>query len=68
MPDMDGARLGARVRQKRSEPDIILYTGYLDAVDAIELKDLRIPLTPARQISLFTPIALCSRISILYRI
>lgn len=48
MPEMDGARLGAQIRQLRPELPIILYTGYLDAVDAIDLDDLRILSKPSR--------------------
>jgi signal transduction histidine kinase/ActR/RegA family two-component response regulator len=48
MPEMDGARLGAQIRQVRSDISIILYTGYLDAVDAIELENLRILSKPSR--------------------
>lgn len=48
MPEMDGARLGAQIRQIRSDIDIILYTGYLDAVDAIDLENLRILSKPSR--------------------
>lgn len=48
MPEMDGARLGAKIRQIRGDIDIILYTGYLDAVDAIDLENLRILSKPSR--------------------
>ena len=48
MPEMDGARLGAQIRQIRGDIDIILYTGYLDAVDAIDLENLRILSKPSR--------------------
>ncbi len=48
MPEMDGARLGAQIRQIRGDIEIILYTGYLDAVDAIDLENLRILSKPSR--------------------
>lgn len=57
MPEMDGARLGAQLRQVRSDIDIILYTGYLDAVDAIDLENLRILSKPSRIDEIATAVA-----------
>ncbi|MCI5107003.1 MAG: ATP-binding protein [Pseudomonadales bacterium] len=42
MPEMDGVRLATQIRQFRSDIPVILYTGYLDAVDSIDIENLRI--------------------------
>jgi signal transduction histidine kinase/ActR/RegA family two-component response regulator len=42
MPEMDGARLASQIRQFRADIPVILYTGYLDAVDSIDIENLRI--------------------------
>jgi len=47
MPEMDGARLATRLRQLRSDIGVVLNTGYLDAVDNIDIENLRLLRKPA---------------------
>lgn len=48
MPEMDGVRLVTQIRQLRPDVPVILYTGYLDAVESIEIENLRILSKPSR--------------------
>lgn len=48
MPEMDGVRLSTQARQIRKDIRIIIYTGYLDAVDGIDLENLRILRKPSQ--------------------
>jgi len=48
MPEMDGARLVTQIRQVRPDIPVVLYTGYLDAVESIDIDNLRILSKPSR--------------------
>ncbi|GAB5500202.1 MAG: hypothetical protein PsegKO_25130 [Pseudohongiellaceae bacterium] len=47
MPEMDGVRLATTIRQSRADIGIVLNTGYLDAVDNIDIENLRLLSKPA---------------------
>lgn len=47
MPEMDGARLATNIRQRRADIGIVLNTGYLDAVDNVDIENLRLVSKPA---------------------
>ena len=46
MPEMDGVRLISNIRRIRPDIPVILCTGYLDALHANDLKDLRVLTKP----------------------
>jgi CheY-like chemotaxis protein/anti-sigma regulatory factor (Ser/Thr protein kinase) len=48
MPEMDGVRLVTQIRKVRPDVPVILYTGYLDAVESIDIDNLRILSKPSR--------------------
>lgn len=48
MPEMDGARLASQIRQLNPQIPVVLYTGYLDAVESIEMENLYILKKPSR--------------------
>lgn len=47
MPRMDGARLSSKIRELRADVPIILVTGFPDALDAGDLRDLTVLQKPA---------------------